>query len=152
MVADASSEACWFALAEVVPRAFSGRATVVVARALGCADATAAGPRPIVAGSAFPGFRVSRAEPPGELALEGRHRFSRYGLVFRVEALGASRSRVRAETRAAFPGRGGALYRALVIGTGAHVLVVRRLLAGVRRRAERHQEEQPTSTAWREQS
>lgn len=141
VVVDASPEACWRATAEVVPRAFSGRAPAVVARAIGCADRAAAGPRPIAVGSAFPGFRVSRAQPATELALEGSHRFSRYSLVFRIDALGAGRSRLRAETRAVFRPGPGQLYRALVIGTRGHVLAVRRLLAGVRARAERRQEE-----------
>lgn len=83
------------------------------------------------------GFRVVRAEAPHELALEGEHRFSRYALTFRVDDLGPGRSRVRAETRAAFPGLKGATYRALVIGTRVHVLAVRRMLGAIRRRAER---------------
>jgi len=45
--------------------------------------------------------------------------------------------RVRAETRAEFPGLQGSVYRALVIGTRGHVLVTRRILAAVQRRAER---------------
>ena len=141
VVVEASAEACWSAIADVVPRAFSGRATGVVARALGCADTAVAGPRPIVTGSKFPGFRVSHADRPTELALEGRHRLSRYSLVFRVDVLGPVRSRLRAETRATFPPGPGRLYRALVIGTRGHVLVVRRLLARVRQCAERHDDE-----------
>jgi hypothetical protein len=35
-----------------------------------------------------------------------------------------------------FPGRRGALYRAVVVGVRLHVLVVRRLLRAARRRAE----------------
>jgi hypothetical protein len=72
-----------------------------------------------------------------ELVLEGEHRFSRYALIFHLEALPAGRSRVRAETRAAFPGIRGGAYRALVIGTRAHVLVTKRLLHAVGTRAER---------------
>ena len=141
VVVDASADACWSSVIDVVARAFSGRATGLVARALGCAETAVAGPRPITAGSTFPGFRVSVAEPPNELALEGSHRFSRYSLVFRVDPLGAARSRLRAETRAVFRPRLGRLYRALVIGTRGHVLVVRRLLASIRERAERHEDE-----------
>ena len=132
VVVQASAQACWASLTDMVPRAFSGMATAALARALCCADTAASGPRALAAGSTFPGFRVVRAEPPAELALEGSHRFSRYSLVFRVDALGAARSRLRAETRASFRPRSGRLYRALVIGTRGHVLVVRRLLASMR--------------------
>ena len=68
--------------------------------------------------------------------LEGEHRFSRYALIFRLEALPGERSRVRAESRAAFPGLHGRAYRALVIGTRGHVVAVNRLLRAVRARAE----------------
>jgi hypothetical protein len=42
---------------------------------------------------------------------------------------------LRAQTHAAFPGIVGQLYRAAVIGSGAHRLVVRRLLSRVARAA-----------------
>lgn len=89
----------------------------------------------------MPGFCVSRSGP-NEIALEGEHRFARYALVFRLDPLGGGSSsggsgtRLRAETRAAFPGLRGRAYRTLVIGTRGHVLVVRRLLEAVRRSAE----------------
>jgi hypothetical protein len=38
------------------------------------------------------------------------------------------RTRLRATTWAAFPGVAGTVYRALVIGTGGHRIVVRRIL------------------------
>jgi hypothetical protein len=71
------------------------------------------------------------------LALEGRHRFSRYALTFRIDDLGDGASRLRAETRAEFPGARGSVYRALVIGTRGHTLATRRMLNSVGRRAER---------------
>ena len=43
---------------------------------------------------------------------------------------------VSAETRAAFPEARGFVYRTLVVGSGIHARVVRRLLKGLRRRAE----------------
>ncbi|WP_432137549.1 hypothetical protein [Streptomyces sp. bgisy154] len=101
-----------------------------------CADRVATGPRPPVPGSALPGFRVAGAVPGRELTLVGRHRFSAYALIFHLEAAGAGRTLLRAETRAVFPGPLGRLYRLLVIGTRGHVLAVRRLLAEVRRHAE----------------
>ncbi len=104
---------------------------------LGCEDTAPSGPRPLAVGSAFPGFHVEAAEPERELTLAGRHRFSTYLLSFRLEEAGAGRTRLVAETRAAFPGLKGSAYRALVIGTRVHVLVARRLLTAIKRRAER---------------
>jgi hypothetical protein len=107
------------------------------ARLVGCADTAASGPRPLAAGSAFPGFHVEVATEPAELALAGSHRFSNYALIFRLDDLGDGRTRVRAETRAEFPGAKGRVYRTLVIGTRMHVLATNRILASVKRRAER---------------
>jgi hypothetical protein len=86
----------------------------------------ASGPRPLATGSAFPGFHVETAEAPSELGLAGRHRFSTYLLSFRLEDAGSGRTKLVAETRAAFPGLKGSAYRALVIGTRMHVLVTKR--------------------------
>ena len=76
------------------------------------------------------GFRLEEATPPRRLALKGRHPFARYRLVFELdpERNGLEGVRVRALTFAAFPGPHGRAYRALVIGTGAHRIVVRRML------------------------
>jgi hypothetical protein len=82
-------------------------------------------------------FEVAGSEPPRRLLLVGEHRFARYSLGFTIDDRGPRRSILRAQTRAAFPGGAGRLYRGLVVGTRAHVLVVRRLLARVARRAER---------------
>jgi hypothetical protein len=87
------------------------------------------------AGATLPGFVVEQACPPSRLALRGRHRFSRYALVFELEDRGPDGTRVRARSWAAFPGIHGRSYRALVVGTGVHRLVVRRLLRGIERRA-----------------
>jgi hypothetical protein len=91
---------------------------------------------PVVEGMTILGFRVADAKPPHLLGLEGEHRFSRYRLTFSVDDLGGGRARVRAETRANFPGMFGKLYRMLVIGTRGHVLAVRRMLTVIKRRAE----------------
>jgi hypothetical protein len=126
----------WRSLGETLDRSFSRPGAARYARLVGCADRTAAGPRPVAEGSAFPGFRVVSAVPEQELVLEGRHRFSSYALIFRLEQAGPGRSRLRAETRAAFPGLAGGPYRLLVMRTGGHVAGVRRLLSTVRRRSE----------------
>lgn len=87
------------------------------------------------AGATLPGFAVEEACSPSRLALAGRHRFSRYALVFELEEMSPDRTRIRAQTRAAFPGALGRAYRALVIGTGVHRMVVRRLLHRIEGRA-----------------
>jgi hypothetical protein len=136
-VVDAEPDAVWDALLRVVDGSFASAPTARFAgRLLGCADLEPSGPRPLAAGSVFPGFHVERAEPARELDLRGRHRFSDYALIFRLDELDGDRTRLRAETRAAFPGFKGRTYRALVIGTRMHVLVTRRVLAAAQRRAE----------------
>lgn len=87
-------------------------------------------------GGTLPGFTVTRAIAPVMLAMAGEHRFARYAIVFRIDLLPGQRSCVRLETRAQFPGGKGRAYKAAVIGTGGHVLMVRRMLRSIRRRAE----------------
>jgi hypothetical protein len=106
------------------------------ARIVGCADSEATGERPLAEGSTMPGFRVVSAVPGSGLVLEGRHHFSSYALSFRLEPVCLGRSRLRAESRAAFPGLAGGVYRLLVIGTGGHVVAVRRSLSVVKRLSE----------------
>jgi hypothetical protein len=113
----------------------SSRPSEVGAALLGCRERRASGSLDRV-GATIPGFRVDRADAPHELALVGRHRFSAYGLTFRIDDLGGGRSRLRALTHAAFPGVAGTAYRALVIGTRLHVAATRGMLRGVRRKAE----------------
>jgi hypothetical protein len=93
-----------------------------------------AGPTP---GDTVPGFGVAQADPPWTLTLDGSHRFSRYEIRFALEPVDAGHTRLRARTAAAFPGPLGLGYRLLVIGSGGHGVVVRRMLARVARRAER---------------
>lgn len=131
----AGADVAWRALVDTVDASFSRSGAGWYARLVGCADTAATGPRPLGEGSTVPGFRVVTAVPGRELVLRGRHRFSDYALVFRLELDGPDRTLVHAESRAAFPGLTGAGYRALVFGTRAHVHGVRSLLAGVRRRA-----------------
>lgn len=135
-IVEAGADATWQSLARVVERSFGSARTKRFARLLDCADSEPAGPRPLAAGSAFPGFHVEAAEQPVELALAGSHRFSHYALIFRLDDLGDSRTRLNAETRADFPGLKGSAYRTLVIGTRVHILVTRRLLGAVKTRAE----------------
>ncbi|GAA1770779.1 NUDIX domain-containing protein [Agromyces humatus] len=125
----ADRETVWSALERVVERT----GAPWFATLLGCEDVTASGPRPLERSSSVPGFHITAAERPSLLALAGRHRFSDYELSFRIDDLGAGRSRLRAETRAIFPGAGGAAYRMLLMGLGTHIVATRRLLARVAR-------------------
>jgi hypothetical protein len=84
------------------------------------------------------GFALDEARQPERFALKGRHPFAVYRLAFELDAdengaeKGAPRrTRLRALTWAAFPGIHGRIYRALVIGTGAHRFVTRRMLKRV---------------------
>ena len=90
------------------------------------------------------GFEVAEEIPGDRLTLTGRHRFSRYALVFELADTTPAgpggrenRTTLRARTYAAFPGARGQAYRALVIGTRAHVLAATRMLRAVRRLSQR---------------
>ena len=78
---------------------------------------------------------VASVQRPERLELRGRHRFSTYTLIIEVDDLDGDASRVRSRTYAAFPGVTGRAYRALVIRSGAHRIVTRRLLSRVASRA-----------------
>jgi hypothetical protein len=75
----------------------------------------------------MPGFGVAEEAPPRRLRLAGRHRFSRYALEF-VVTPGPGGTALSARTYAEFPGPHGAAYRALVIRSGVHAVVTRRML------------------------
>ncbi|WP_445167202.1 hypothetical protein ACTXG7_25845 [Mycolicibacterium sp. Dal123E01] len=74
------------------------------------------------------GFILDAAEQPDRFACKGRHWFSVYKLVFLLADDPAGGTRVTAQTWAAFPGVKGKIYRALVIGSGGHRIVVRNML------------------------
>ena len=143
LVVKAPPERAWDETAQVMRRwveqlspGFGSTAGPLLARLLGCSNVDPSPPGP-GAPKAIVGFRVARAERPSLIAFEGQHRLSRYALSFRIEPAGDTSCIVKAETRAAFPGRVGGVYRQAVIGSGGHVLVVRRLLSSIKRRAER---------------
>ncbi len=81
------------------------------------------------------GFAVDGIDPEQRLSLAGKHRFSRYELVFELADTRDGGTQLRAQTYADFPGLRGRIYRALVIGTRGHVLVTNHLLRSVKRRA-----------------
>jgi hypothetical protein len=132
----AAPGAVWEAVLRTLAHTFSPAPARWGTRLLGCdPPSTSAWERGDVA-SAVPGFRIVEARRPHLLVVAGQHRFSRYGIVFRIEPGGAD-TVCRAESRAAFPGLRGALYRLAVVGSGGHVVGVRRLLGAVRADAER---------------
>jgi hypothetical protein len=117
----APPEAVWEALWRVLHRSFGGsRGSRAFASAVGVRDRD-----PIA------GFRVAEEEPGRTLVLEGQHRFARYRLSFDLED-----GTLRATTHAAFPGLHGRLYRLLIMPTGFHRRIVRRILAAVARKAD----------------
>ena len=74
-------------------------------------------------GDTVPGFEIIEVEANKKLVLKGRHRFSKYQLTFTIES-----NRLCAQTHARFPGLLGAVYKALVIYSGAHESVTKSLL------------------------
>ncbi|HZU47198.1 MAG TPA: hypothetical protein VFA16_08095 [Mycobacterium sp.] len=108
----ASSAATWVALLEVMCRDPRDPASVPI------------------------GFVLDEARPAERFALRGRHLFAVYRWVFELDPDGPGRTRLRSSTWAKFPGVHGKIYRALVIGTGGHRVVVRWTLRRIAQRAE----------------
>jgi len=100
------------------------------------ADSLGAGPRnplPWLLGTEpRSGFEISDEVPGERLGLSGRHRFSRYLLVFEVADDTAAGTTLTAQTYADFPGLRGRIYRALVIGTRLHVVAIRGMFRSIR--------------------
>lgn len=130
----ASREVVRVALIRTVAEACSGDRVQRIARLLECEPAEACG-SPEVVGSWLAGFRVDASRKPALLTLAGHHRCSRYALLLRLETRDGM-TWCRAETRAHFPGWRGRLYRAAVLGTGAHRHVVTRMLRALNDLAE----------------
>jgi hypothetical protein len=118
----ATPDAVFDALERIGPRIGTDPMSRTYARLVGAEDRGA--------------FHVARSERPTLVVLGGSHRFSRYELVCRIEPESGG-SVVRFETWAEFPGLGGRLYRAAVIGTGGHRVAMRLLLGALTRRIER---------------
>ena len=119
---DAPAERVWEAITRVLRAELKGATPLV--RVLGATPAARSGDwNGDLTGATVPGFAVASADRPQRLELRGRHRFASYALVFLID--GGS---VRAQTYATVPGVKGRAYRALVIGSGAHGVVTRRLL------------------------
>jgi hypothetical protein len=91
------------------------------------------------------GFALDESTPPERLALKGQHRFAVYKLVFELDDEGPQRTRLRALSWADFPGASGRAYRALVIGTGGHRVVMRLMLKRIAAAARRRR----AAVSWR---
>ena len=116
----ASPDRTWAALTSYVDKRLATGHSSWLTRLLGTSPAS--------------GFAVASRVEGEQVDLAGRHRFSRYRLVFTLS--GAGPTTVTATTYAAFPGPHGRAYRLLVIGSRAHVVATRRMLDTVRRQAE----------------
>jgi hypothetical protein len=131
----ASPEQVWLAIERAMVEAMGDTPWKrLYSAAVGAAHRTATGAG-LAPGRTFVGFAVTAADPPRQVRLEGEHRFARYALSFRIQPT-ASGARVGAFTDAGFPGAAGSVYRALVIGSGAHALVMGGLLRRIGRLAE----------------
>jgi hypothetical protein len=73
------------------------------------------------------GFRVAEEVPGRLVRLTGRHRFSRYQLLFELDEVPGG-TVLRARSYGEFPGLHGRAYRTAVIGTRGHALATRHLL------------------------
>jgi hypothetical protein len=118
----ATPERTWAALQNVVADVLAPRLPGLVVRLWGLEPAA--------------GFAIAEQDAPRRLALRGRHRFSRYELIFELDPAPGGVT-VRARTSAVFPGLTGRLYRALVIDSRGHVLAVRHVLRQIASAAER---------------
>lgn len=131
----ASAERTWEALVSYFAGAGANRLSGPIANGLGCVPSKQSG-TPGEIGSTVPGFVVARSVAPAVLALMGEHRYSQYALIFRIADPRGGPVELSAETRAEFPGRSGAVYRALVISSRGHVLATRHMLHSIRKLAE----------------
>jgi hypothetical protein len=134
---DATRERVWEALVSVLRTDLGGGAAAPLTRLLRVEPSSRQGDwrGPPSTGDTIPGFAVAETRAPERLALRGEHRFAHYALIFELDERDGETCTLRAQTWAEFPGLAGRLYRALVIGTRGHRLVVHRLLRHTARRA-----------------
>ncbi|MDD7812777.1 hypothetical protein PP713_09425 [Mycobacterium sp. CSUR Q5927] len=78
------------------------------------------------------GFAVAESTEQRRIVLVGRHRFSRYRLVFELTDAPGGGTLLHAHSYATFPGLHGRAYRALVIGTRLHVVATNLMLRAIR--------------------
>jgi hypothetical protein len=129
----ATPEQTWRALISVLRADLGGAVPAAITRLLGAAPAQLRGTwhGTLDTGDTLPGFAVAETRPPERLELRGAHRFSRYALVFELDTIDTDHCVLRAQTWAEFPGGAGRTYRALVIGSRGHRVIVHHLLRRV---------------------
>lgn len=137
LLVDAPPEVVWAGLLSLLRGRLGAALTAPLKPVLGLRPSVMRGdwhgtPRP---GDTIPGFAVAESRFASRLALRGEHRFSRYALVFELEAAGGNRCMLRARSWAEFPGLAGRAYGAMVVGTGGHRLAVARMLRMVASRS-----------------
>ncbi|RAV00488.1 hypothetical protein [Mycolicibacter senuensis] len=115
---DASRQAAWVGLRRYVESLLRGAQRNPLVALLG--------PQPRA------GFDVAESVEQQRLSLAGRHRFSRYRLIFELSDAPGGGTCVHARSYAEFPGLHGSVYRALVIGTRLHVVATNYMLRGIR--------------------
>lgn len=91
----ADSDAVWAAVILTLRNAFSGALGLWFAGLVGAESKEAADWSNPVSGSTLPGFKVEAMERPTLITLTGRHRFSEYALIFRMEEMDGHRILVR---------------------------------------------------------
>lgn len=77
------------------------------------------------------GFRIAEEVAPRRVSLQGRHRFARYALDFRMASTDGT-VEVSAISYSDFPGVTGLAYRTAVVGSHGHGVAVRRMLSTIR--------------------
>jgi hypothetical protein len=129
VICAAGPDAAFDSLWDVLRRSLDGAAASAYARAVRCEPRVAAATsRPVAGLTTLVGFAVTNVDRPRALTIAGRHHFARYEIEFSVEPAAGVGSCIEATTFASFPGRLGAVYRTLVLGTRIHVLITRRML------------------------
>lgn len=118
----ATSERTWQAVMQLARGALARPAPTVLAALSGLVPPS--------------GFAIAEEDAPRRLVLRGSHRLSRYELAFDIDSQ-PDGVRLTARTSARFPGIAGRVYRALVIGSQAHRVIVCRMLERIARSAER---------------
>lgn len=132
---EAPAEAAYAALFPTLESALGSKFSHSYCEHVGAAETEAHGDLHHPGGT-LPGFTVIRAIAPVMLALTGEHKYAKYAVVFRIDLLPGQRSRVRLETRAQFAPGKGRLYKAAVLSTRGHIIIVNRMLRSIKRRAE----------------
>jgi hypothetical protein len=134
---EASADAVWTALIKTLRKSLRATLPRPVAQVWGLQQTSRVGAwkDSVSVGDSILGFTVAQCEPSRLLTLRGAHRFSRYELRFELQTSASGSVEVHAKTYAVFPGFLGMLYRALVIGSGGHRIVVRWILRRIARQA-----------------